>query len=163
MKSFAIGAFVIAIAIASAAAAEPVLPPATIDDAGVKAWIKTYLKTDGWTLIAADGAAVVLGSPDGVRQAADKTITAQIRHEFYRPVRLGDLDTRSNLQTWNVDCTGQRIRILDMAIFEDNNLTGRSQARSSPNSEWTPVDMSSTKGRTVKRVCEAPTTGQRLN
>jgi hypothetical protein len=161
MKSFAIGAF--AIAVAGAAAAGPVPPPATIDETAVTAWIKAYLKTDRWTLIAADGAAVVLGSPDGIRQAADKTITAQIRHEFYRPVRLGDLDARSNLQTWNVDCGGRRMRILDIAIFEDNNLTGRSQARSSPNSEWAPVDMSSAQGRTVKRICEAPTTGQRLN
>ena len=161
MKSFAIGAF--AIALAGAAAAEPVPPPPTIDDAGVTAWIKAYLKADRWTLIAADGAAVVLGSPDGVRQEADKTITAQIRHEFYRPVRLGDLDARSNLQTWNVDCAGQRMRMLDIAIFEDNNLTGRSQARSSASPQWTPVDMSSTKGRTVRRICEAPTTGHRLN
>jgi hypothetical protein len=160
MKTFAIGVF--AIAFAGAAAVEPVPPPATIDDAGVTAWIKAYLKTDRWTLIAADGAAVVFGSPDGVRQEAEKTITAQIRHEFYRPVQLGDLDARSNLQTWNVDCTGQRVRILDMAIFEDNNLAGRSQAHSSPNAEWKAVDMSSTKGRTVKRICEAPTTGQRL-
>ena len=160
MKPFAIGAIVIAIA--GAASAETVPPPATIDDAGVTAWIKAYLKTDHWTLIAADGAAVVLGSPDGVRQEADKTLTAQIRHEYYRPVRLGDLDARSNLQTWNVDCAGRRMRVLDIAIFEDNNLTGPSQARSSPKAEWTPVDMSSTKGRTVRRICEAPTTGQRL-
>lgn len=160
MKFFAI--FAIVIATASAAVAEPPPPPSSIDDSGVTAWIKAYLKTDGWTLIAADSAAVVLGSPDGVRLEDDKTITAQIRHEFYRPLAMGDLDSRSNLQTWNVDCAGQRMRILDFAIFEDNNLAGRSNAHNMPNAKWTPVDMTSTRGRTVKRICEAPTTGQRL-
>lgn len=160
MKFLAIGAFASVLTGPAVAAQTP--PPATIDDAGVTAWIKTYLKTDSWTVIAADGAAVVLGSPDGVGQAPDGTITAQIRHEFYRPVQFGDLAARSNSQTWNVDCASLRMRILDITIFEDNNLAGRSQARSSPSAQWTPVDMASTRGRTVKRICEAPTTGQRL-
>jgi len=162
MKLFAAGALVIALA--GSASAEPVPPPTTIDDEGVRVWIKSYLKVDGWTLIAADGGAVAFGSPEGVSQGADKTLTAQIRHEFYHPMRMGDFDSRSNLQTWNIDCEHKRMRIVDIAIFEDNNLAGRSQARSFRNAEWTPVeDKTSTRGRTFRRICEAPTTGHRLN
>jgi hypothetical protein len=32
-----------------------------------------------------------------------------------------------------------------------------------PNAEWVPVDdAASTRGRTFRRICEAPTTGHRL-
>lgn len=161
MKPIATGA-VLAV-LCGSAAASPVPPPATIDDAGVTAWINGYLKVDGWTLIAADSQAVTFGSPRGVGQDADKTLTTQIRHEYYQAVRLGDLESRSNIQTWNIDCEGRRIRILDIAIFEENNLGGRSQARSAPGAEWIPVgDMASTRGRTFQRICDAPTTGHRL-
>lgn len=162
MKLFA--AAVLVIALATSASAAPIPPPATIDDAGVMAWIKSYLRVEGWTLIAADDQAVALGSPQGVSQGTDRSLTAQIRHEYYQSVRLGDFDSRSNIQTWNIDCKGGRMRIVDMAIFEENNLTGRSQARSMPNAEWITVkEMGSTNGRTFRRVCEAPTTGHRLN
>jgi hypothetical protein len=160
LKALRIGA--LAAVIATGAAAEPAPPPATIDDAGVMAWLKAYIKTEGWTLIAADSAAVVLGSPEGVKQEADKSLTTQIRHEFYRATRLGQIDSRSNLQTWNVDCKGGRMRILSMAVFEDNNLYGKSQSHTWTDAEWIPVDPSSARGRSVRRICDAPTTGQRL-
>lgn len=137
-------------------------PPATIDDAGVTAWLKAHIKMEGWTLIGADGVAVALGSPDGVIKSSDGPMTAKIRHEYYRPVRLGDMDSRSNLQTWNVDCEGGRLQVVSIAIYEASNLEGRSQAKSNPDAAWSAVEPASLRGRTVKRICEAPTTGKRL-
>jgi len=146
-----------------AAAAEPPPPPATMDNASVAAWIKTYIQTDGWTLIGADEAAVVLGDPRGVSRGADGFLTTQIRHEYYRPTRLGDIDSRSNLQTWSVDCKQGLVRVLDMAIFEENNLAGKSKGLSMPGAAWSATEPGSMRGRTMQRICEAPTTGHRLN
>lgn len=162
MKVRAILGAALAVGLGVGVAGAAPAPPATIDDAGVTAWLKAHIKSEGWTLIAADGAAVVLGSPDGVSHAADATLTTQVRHEYYSAVRLGELDSRSNLQTWNVDCKGKRIRIVSMAIFEENNLYGKSQSVARPDAGWTAIDPTSTRARTIKRICEAPTTGQRL-
>lgn len=142
--------------------AEAPPPPATIDDDGMRAWLKAYIKTDGWTLITADDVAVTLGGPDGVAVMEDGTLSVQIRHEYYGPTRLGPMGTRSNLQSWNIDCERQRMRVLSITMFQDNNLSGASQSAGRNDVEWTSFDPDSARGRTVKRVCEAPKTGKRM-
>lgn len=136
--------------------------PATSDDLGVRSWLSDYIRSDGWTLITADGTAVSFGSPAGVAKLADGTLSTLVRHEYYAPTRLGDMDSQSNLQSWNVDCKGGRVRILTFAIYEGSNLSGASQARAWTQPPWEDVVAESAKGRTVKRICEAPTTGQPL-
>lgn len=147
----------------TASADEATPPPATMDDAGVRAWLSDHIDTDGWTLITADGAAVVLGSPKGVSQHRDGLLSTEIRHEYYRPFQLGGLDSRSNLQSWDVDCKGQRIRIQKMTVFAGNNMSGASVTRNWQKGDWVAVAANETRARTVARICDAPATGQRLN
>lgn len=143
-------------------AAQNAPKPATVDDASVRSWLASHIRSDGWTLITADGDAVSFGSPAGVTKLADGTLSALLRHEYYAPMRLGDMNSQSNLQSWNVDCKGRRIRVLTFTAYEGSNLSGSSQARASSQSPWDDVEADSAKGRAVKRICEAPTTGQPL-
>ena len=146
---------------AYAAAFEPP-PPVSVDDKGVKAWLNNFITTQGWTIIAADGVAVSLGSPEGVGRLADGTLTTKIRHEYYTPVTLGDMQSRSNLQSWTVDCSGRRLKITVFEIYKGNNLTGGGERMSNPQVDWQPVRAGSQNERVIKRICEAPTTGKRL-
>lgn len=153
----------IACGVAYAAAAAEVPPPAKIDDANVTAWIKAYLKTDGWTVIAADGAAVSFGSPKGVSVGADGLFETEIRREYYRPTPMGDLMTRSNLQSWRVNCKTREIQVVAMSIHAENNLAGQSMSRKIAEGPWTTPTPGSQNEHAVKRICDAPTTGKRLN
>ncbi|OHB28020.1 MAG: hypothetical protein A2790_11375 [Phenylobacterium sp. RIFCSPHIGHO2_01_FULL_69_31] len=136
--------------------------PTTLDEAGVKSWLASHIRSDGWTLITADGAAVSFGGPAGVARLADGTLSALVRHEYYAPAPFGDVTSQSNLQSWNVDCKGRRMRVLTFAMFEGSNLSGPSWARASAQPAWDEVEADSPRGRAVKRICEAPATGQPL-
>lgn len=137
-------------------------PPVTIDDEGVQAWLDRYIKADGWTVFAADGVAVAMGSPSGVTVMTDGTMRAEVRHEYYNPTRIGPMDTRSNLQTWIVDCEAKRVRVVSMQIFALSNLQGESAKSENPQAEWSTPSPGSVKARSVERVCRAPTDGERL-
>lgn len=136
--------------------------PAALDDVGVRSWLADHIESDGWILITADESAVSFGGPAGVTELADGTLSASVRHEYYGPMRLGALDSQSNLQSWNVDCRGRRLRVLSMAIYEGSNLSGPSQAQAQAEPSWIQVEPDSARGAIIKRICEAPTTGQRL-
>lgn len=136
--------------------------PATFDDVDVRSWLADHIESDGWVLITADQAAVVFGGPAGVTKLTDGTLSTLVRHEYYAPTRLGALDSQSNIQSWNVDCRGRRLRVLSMAIYEGSNLSGSSQAQAKAEPPWIQVEPDSARGATIKRICEAPTTGQRL-
>ena len=70
-----------------------------------------------------------LGFTEQIASLPDGTLQAQIRREYFGPDNLGPMNTRSSLQTWNVDCKGPRLRITAMQIFQLNNLGGLSDAR----------------------------------
>ncbi|MDP2213349.1 surface-adhesin E family protein [Phenylobacterium sp.] len=135
--------------------------PATLGDAGLRSWLADHIETDEWVLIAASDSGVTLGGPAGVIERADGTLSALVRREYFSPMGLGDMDSQSNLQSWSVDCENRRLRVLNMAIYEGSNLTGSSQAQASTEPPWSRAEANSANGYTVKRICEAPTTGQR--
>jgi hypothetical protein len=153
---------VIAIAVsASAASAEDdIPPPASIDDAGVTAWIGKHLKAEGWTIIAADGQAVTLGSPKGVAVRRDGLIEAEMRREYYKAVDMGGMMSRSNLQTWRVDCGKKTIAIAAMSIYARSNMQGEGMSRTFDDATGRPPSAGSQNERALKRICEAPTTGK---
>lgn len=116
----------------------PLPPPKSLDQAGIQAWITANLAHEGWPLIEVDQVGVTFGGPDGIKGLPDGTLQAQIRREYFGPDHLGPMNTRSSLQTWNVDCKGPRLRITAMQIFQLNNLGGLSDARDDANAPWAP-------------------------
>jgi hypothetical protein len=123
---------------AAEAADTPPAPPKSFDQAGVQAWIEANLAREGWPLIEVDRVGVTFGGPDGIKGLPDGTLQAQIRREYFGPDNLGPVNTRSSLQTWNVDCKGPRMRITAMQIFQLNNLGGLSDARDDASAPWAP-------------------------
>lgn len=144
------------------AANETPPPPASLDEAGVKAWVSRYIEADGWTFIGADQGAVALSKPAAVSTLADATLQAQVRHEYFRPADFGQMRSRSNLQIWNVDCVGARMRVLAIRIYEGNNLQGAHQERENLQAPWTPLEPGSAPARTAERLCDAKLHGAGL-
>lgn len=141
---------------------QPIPPPATLDDAGVEAWIGAYLETDGWVVLAADGVAVAFGSTDGVEVGADGIVTGLVRHEYYRPTDLGGHVSASNTQVRQVDCANRRYRVVEMHVYRDNNLSEELASRAMPDAQWFDIREGSVIGRVSARMCAAETTGERL-
>ena len=135
-------------------------PPARIDDASISAWLSSYIETDGWVVIAADGVAVALGSPSGVAQRADGYLQADIRHEYYEPTTLGPYQSSSNLQTRLIDCAERRQRVVAMTLFRFNNLREELASRSNFEPEWSTPSEGSVAYRVIDRICRAPTEGE---
>lgn len=136
-------------------------PPATMDNSGVSKWIHDYLRIDGWAVLAADGNAVALGSPEGVGQRSDGLV-ANIRHEYYKAVTIGGKPTRSNLQTRVFDCTGKRQRVIAMDIYTFNNLKGEMWTASNADAPWSTPAENSLNRRVLDRVCKAATEANRV-
>lgn len=134
------------------AADAPPAPPKTFDQAGIQAWIDANLAHEGWPLIEVDKVGVTFGGPDGIKSLPDGMLQAQIRREYFGPDNLGPMNTRSSLQTWNVDCKGPRMRITAMQIFQLNNLGGLSDARDDANAPWNPP-RAGMNAQIVSRMC----------
>lgn len=130
----------------------PLAPPKTLDQAGVQAWIDANLAHEGWPLIEVDRLGVTFGGPEGIKALPDGTLQAQIRREYFGPDNLGPMNTRSSLQTWNVDCKGPRLRITAMQIFQLNNLGGLSDARDDASAPWNPP-RAGMNAQIVSRMC----------
>lgn len=128
-------------------------PPASLDGAGVRAWLDRYIEDDGWTVLAADQGAVALSKPAGVSTLADATLQAEIRHEFFRPAQFGAMRSRSNLQVWNLDCERSRMRVLAIRIYEGNNLQGAHEERENLQAPWTPLQPGSAPAQAAERLC----------
>lgn len=170
-------AFALILAAASVVAAQPAPggpprpqpPPQTGDlpqpesftNAGVSKWLALHIRFQGWAVLAADGQAVALGSPEGVGQRRDG-LAANIRHEYYKAVVIGGKTTRSNLQTRVFDCAGKRQRVIAMDIYEMNNLTGQMWTASNANAAWTTPAPGSLYLRVLERVCKVASDPNRV-
>jgi hypothetical protein len=138
----------------AAAAAQTPKPPATLDAAGIDDWMKRYLTPDGWVLLTADAVSVTLGRPEITVNEAG-LLQAEIRREYYRPTRLGSMNSRSNRQSWVVDCGGRRFQVVSMSVFLNNNLQGESFRRQALDGEWVDVAPGTPNAHVVDRVCAA--------
>jgi hypothetical protein len=135
--------------------------PASIDDAGVAAWMSAYLHIEGWTVFGADDVAVSLGSPDGVAVLGDGTLQATIRHEYYGPAEWDGQRVRSIVLTQNLDCAHHSYKTTEMSTYERSNMQGAAHAAAISDPSWqTPTTPSLTE-RAFQRACRAPVDGVR--
>jgi hypothetical protein len=152
-----------ALAAACAAAPEaPIPPPASVHSDGVKAWLNQYIKADGWIVFAFDQSAVSLGSPQGVAVLSDNTLQADVRREYFSVIIFGEFASRSNLQTWNVDCKSGKIRTTSMTVYALNNLQGDHETRELSDAPWHDVAANSVDEVARDRICRAPTEGSEI-
>jgi hypothetical protein len=152
MRGGAAAILTLGLAMATGSAAAP---PAAMDAQGIDAWRKANIRTEGgWALLHADGAALsYAGGPNGVRADKDGFLHVDVRREYYRPVRLGPQPSRSNLQSWVVDCELKRLRITGMNFYAQNNMQGNGFRKSADEAGWAAVEASDM--ALVDRICAA--------
>lgn len=131
------------------------LPPATMDAKGIDAWRKaTVDDAGGWALMHADGAALsYAGGPNGVAPDKDGFLHVDVRREYYKMVRLGPQPSRSNLQTWVIDCEFKRLRKTSMNFYSLSNMKGTGFRKSADEASWAAADPSEIP--IVDRICAA--------
>jgi hypothetical protein len=137
---------------AAPAMAEPP-PPASFDEADVLAWVDSYIDAVGWSVLAADDGAVALAAPAAPKVLDDATLQAEVRQEYFKPAAIGPMQSRSNLQIWNLDCKGARMRVLAIRIYEGNNLQGAHQERENMQAPWKPLEPGSAPAHAAERLC----------
>ena len=131
-------------------------PPATLDAVGIDAWRIAHIKADGWALLHADGVALsYAGGPSGLVRDKDGLLHVDVRREYYKPVRLGREPSRSNQQSWVVDCGGRRLKVLSMAFYSANNLGGTGFRQQAEDTAWIPVEPNSQTSPLFDRLCAA--------
>ncbi len=152
MRGGAWAILVMALALAARGAAAP---PVAMDAKGIDAWRQANIHADGgWALLHADGAALTYaGGPNGVRADKDGFLHVDVRREYYKPVRLGPQPSRSNLQSWVVDCELKRLRITGMNFYAQNNMQGNGFRKAADEAGWAPVEVSDM--ALVDRICAA--------
>jgi hypothetical protein len=147
---------VLAAGLGAWAAAGQAPPPASLDAKGVDDWRKANIQAEGWVLLHADGAALSYGGgPNGVRPDKDGFLHADVRREYYRTVRVGPGPSRSNLQTWVLDCELRRLRVTSMNFYALNNLQGTGFRKSAEEASWTTLDAGSQNTPEFDRICAA--------
>ena len=147
-------AFASALLLATPAAAQKVQPPATMDAKGVDAWLRTYIQADGWTLIHADGEAVSYArGTDGLKADENGLLRAEVRREYYKPVRMGPSASRSNYQTWLLDCDLRRYRVTAMSFYQQNNLKGSGFRKTAEAPAWINLGEGSAESPVFDRIC----------
>ena len=153
MRSVGLGLLAAAFA-ASAAHAQK--PPETMDAKGIDAWRLANIEADGWTLIHADGAALSYA-----RQAAERDPEGyrriEVRREYYRPVRLGPMPSRSNYQSWTVDCELRRVKVTAMNFYARNNMRGEGFRKAADKAAWTAIAPEAQDSPVFERICASLT------
>ena len=149
------GAWAILVLGLALAARSVAAPPATMDAKGIDAWRQANIQAEGgWVLMHADGAALTYaGGPNGVTADKDGFRHVEVRREYYRPVRLGPQPSRSNLQSWVVDCELKRLRITGMNFYAQNNMKGNGFRKSAEEASWAAADPSEIP--IIDRICAA--------
>jgi hypothetical protein len=156
MRIVGLGMSVMALC-ASAAFAQK--PPETLDAKGIDAWRLANIDADGWTLMHADGEALSYA-----RRAAEKDpegyLRIEVRREYYKPVRLGPMPSRSNYQTWVVDCELRRMKVVGMNFYALNNMRGDGFRKSADKASWTSIAPEAGDSPVFERIC-APVSAAR--
>ena len=134
-------------------------PPETMDARGIDAWRVANIKADGWTLVHADAAALSYA-----RHAAEKDpeghLRIEVRREYYKPVRLGPMPSRSNYQTWTVDCELRRMKVTEMNFYALNNMRGDGFRKAADKASWSSIAPEAEDSPVFERIC-APATAAR--
>ena len=135
-------------------AAGAVKPPATLDAKGIDAWRQANIQAEGWALMNADASALTYaGGPAGVVRDKDGFLHLDVRREYYKAVRLGPQASRSNVQSWTVDCELKRLRITGMSFWMFNNMQGGGFRKAAEEAGWAAAELSEIP--VVDRICAA--------
>ena len=127
-------------------------PPATLDAKGIDAWRLANIDAEGWALMHADGAALSYARGSPVKEA-DGTFPIEVRREYYRPVRLGPRPSRSNYQTWIVDCELRRVKVTAMNFYVLNNMKGDGFRKANEAASWTLLPPEDPDSPLLDRIC----------
>lgn len=131
-------------------------PPATMDAKGIDAWRVANIQADGWALMHADGSALSYVRRSG-EAGEDGTLRVEVRREYYKPVRLGPMPSRSNFQTWLVDCELRRLKVTAMNFYALNNMKGAGFRKSAEGASWTTIPAEAQDSPLFERICASVT------
>ena len=148
-------AFATAIVLAASAARAAPQGPATMDPEGIDAWrVANIDVAGGWTLMHADGSALsYAGGPNGVKTDEDGFLHVDVRREYYKAVRVGPQASRSNLQTWVLDCELRRLRVTGMNFYVQNNMKGGGFRKAAEEPAW--MTIAEDQSPVFDRICSA--------
>jgi hypothetical protein len=147
-----------AVAVALAASAALAAPsPATMDAKGIDEWRQQHIDAaGGWLLMHADGSALsYAGGPNGLTTDKDGFLRVDVRREYYKPVRVGPQASRSNLQTWVLDCEARRLRVTSMNFYVQNNMKGGGFRRAAEAPSWAAIAQDNNDKPVFDRICAA--------
>ncbi len=115
-----------------AASAGAAAVPKTDDE--VEAWIKANLDTKGWIYVGHDDRAVSL-----VPEKADAgpVFDLTVRFEYFDPEKAGDPLSLKDVA--EIDCLGQRRRLVMVALYAEHGFKGRSQEEPI-HEDWKPLN-----------------------
>jgi hypothetical protein len=148
-------AMILAIVMGAPALAAPPPPPATMDARGIDAWREAHIDAAGdWLLMHADGSALsYAGGPNGLSTDKDGFLRVDVRREYYRPVRVGPQASRSNLQTWVLDCELRRLRVTAMNFYVQNNMKGGGFRKTAEEPSWITIAEENNNSPVFDRIC----------
>lgn len=142
--------------VAAVAQDKAVRPPASLDAKGIDDWRKAHIAAEGWALVFADAAAIsYAGGGNGVKADSDGFLRVDVRREYYKSVRLGSQPSRSNVQTWIVDCGLQRFKIVAMSFWRLNNMKGDGFRKTAEDATWTTAAPNSDNSHVIDLICAA--------
>lgn len=103
--------------------AAPPPPKSTAADA-VEAWIKRYIKDDGWHYAASSDIGAVMISPSTMQVSATGTVRFWYRTELFAPDFSDGRIVRSFNMLQEIDCAQGKIRYLAGDAYLENSMGG---------------------------------------
>lgn len=111
-------------------------PPASLSDADVAAWTKTYITAPAFSWIGSVSNSIELMSTTSFSVTSASTIRTWKRVEFFQGTPAATVIVRSMLVAVDVDCHEDKIRYLSYQAFPYNNLQGTATGENEQSPEW---------------------------
>ena len=130
-------------------------PPASLAARDVAAWVEAHLDAQDWRVLAINPHGVLLASPGGVKLRADGFAEADLRHEMFAPIELGNGQMRSDLEHWLVNCQDRRHALMRMSLYTHNNLKDEFASRGTEEPKWLETANDDEAAQAVEAMCQA--------
>lgn len=98
--------------------------PRSAETKDVEAWIKRYIKDDGWIFAASSDIGAFLLSPSTIEVTRKGTVTFWYRTELFAPDTLDDKSVRSYTMMEEINCDDRSKRDLALDSYSQNSLGG---------------------------------------
>ncbi len=112
---------------------DPSLPPAPMDDTGVRMWVVRNVQTAGWVYAGFDGDGAYLYSAGGPIANPDGTFQLWVNDEVFRP---RPQEPASGTLRYEGDCAHRLLRVTKLVTFSRRNLDGDSTSKEFPEAKW---------------------------